>query len=470
MSSTSASPEAGPFARGAWSRLPVRVVVEGVAKALLAAFIFFACFAFSETSPYDVVAIPTMLLWLMLGIRLHRGILPLVGLLLLYFAAITTALLPYVDEPVPLMWTIQLGYLIVTCLFFAMLFSDETHRRMELALRAYTASCVFSASLGILGYLGLIGNEDLFSKYGRASGTFQDPNVFGSFLTLGALYPMHALLTGTARRPFLCVLATLVVLAGIFLSFSRGSWGGTVVAVGLMVASVFVTSRSPRLRRRILTITAVTAALGLVTMVGLLSVDSVAKQFEARASVTQDYDEGETGRFGNQIRGMEMLLELPFGMGPMHWRQIFRLEPHNSYIGSFANGGWFGGALFIGLVLATGFVGFRLLARDTPFRSHAQIVWPALLMFFLQAVQIDVEKWRHVYMMLGMIWALEAARLNWEWRGRSIGLTRGKEKLDACCTAKPNLNSRAAGSSAQRDSSISASRSTFDASHETHLG
>jgi hypothetical protein len=26
-------------------------------------------------------------------------------------------------------------------------------------------------------------------------------------------------------------------------------------------------------------------------------------------------------------------------------------------------------------------------------------------------MQIDVEKWRHVYMMLGMVWALEAARL-----------------------------------------------------------
>ena len=54
-----------------------------------------------------------------------------------------------------------------------------------------------------------------------------------------------------------------------------------------------------------------------------------------------------------------------------------------------------------------------LMNRDTPFRRHAQIVWPALLMFFLQAVQIDIEKWRHVYMMLGMIWGLEAARLRW---------------------------------------------------------
>ncbi len=34
-------------------------------------------------------------------------------------------------------------------------------------------------------------------------------------------------------------------------------------------------------------------------------------------------------------------------------------------------------------------------------------------MFFLQAMQIDMEKWRHVYMMLGIVWGLEAARVRW---------------------------------------------------------
>ena len=117
------------------------------------------------------------------------------------------ALIPYLDEAFPLTWTIQLIYLALTCVFFAMLFSDETHDRMELALRAYTASCVFSAALGIVGYLDLIGIEDLFYKYGRASGTFQDPNVFGSFLTLGALYLMHGLLNGTAPPALVLALA-----------------------------------------------------------------------------------------------------------------------------------------------------------------------------------------------------------------------------------------------------------------------
>ena len=403
----------GPTAAGGVSVLRA---LQGLAKALFAAFIFFACFAFSDASPYDLVALPTILLWLCLGIRLHRGVVPLVALLILYLVAIVTALIPYLDESVPLTWTIQLIYLALTGVFFAMFFADDTHARMELALQAYTVSCLFSAVLGIVGYLGLIGVEDLFYKYGRASGTFQDPNVFGSFLTLGALYLMRNLLTGETRRPVLSFLSLIVLLAGIFLSFSRGSWGGTLVATAVMVGAVYLTCDSARLRRRILVLVGATAVLAVLVLCALLSIDSVQKMFLDRATVTKDYDEGETGRFGNQIRGIGMLIEMPMGMGPMHWRLIFGLEPHNSYIGGFANGGWLGGAVFIGLVLATGYVGFRLMARPSPFRAHAQIVWPALMMFFLQAMQIDIEKWRHVYMMLGMVWALEAARLRWQAR------------------------------------------------------
>lgn len=412
MASTMA-PGAARWQAGAWARIPVLSVLKRLATLLLVAFIFFACFAFSDTSPYDVVAIPTIVLWLCLGLRLHRGMVPLLWLLILYVSAITVALMPFVDQPLPVTWTIQLAYLAITGVFFAMLFSDDTEARMELALKTFVASCLLSSAFGIVGYFGFIPTEDLFYKYGRASGTFQDPNVFGSFLTLGALYLMHGLLLGTSRRPILSSAILMVIVAGIFLSFSRGSWGGTLIAVAVMVGSVYTTTPSARLRRRIVILTVLAVAATAVAIVGLLSIGDTAEMFSKRAAVTQDYDTGETGRFGNQMRGLAMLLDEPLGMGPLRWRLIFALEPHNTYIGSFANGGWLAGVTFIGLVLTTSVVGFRLMRRDTPYRRHAQIVWPALLMFFLQAVQIDIEKWRHVYMMLGMVWGLEAARLRW---------------------------------------------------------
>ncbi|KMO30397.1 O-antigen ligase family protein [Methylobacterium aquaticum] len=392
--------------------VPFLHLLRGFGHVLMAAFIFFACFAFSDTSPYDIVAIPTIVLWVLLGVRLYRGAIPVVIILLAFVAATVVALIPYLDEDLPAVWTVQLGYLAVTGIFFTLFFSDDSDRRVEAALKVYTASTLFCAILGIGGYLELIGNEKLFSMYGRASGTFQDPNVFGSFLTLGALYLMHNLLTGRARRPLLSGLGLFILLAGVFLSFSRGSWGGTLVVSGLMVLMLYRTS-APRLRRRIVLLAALTAGFGAVALVGLLSVGSVGETFAKRAAVTQDYDEGETGRFGNQLRGIGMLIEDPLGMGPLRWRRTFNLEPHNSYIGAFSNGGWIGGVTFVFLVLMTSRVGFRLMSQDTPYRRHAQIVFPALLMFFLQAVQIDIEKWRHVYMMLGIVWGLEAARVRW---------------------------------------------------------
>ena len=68
MASTMA-PGASRWQAGAWARIPVLSVLKRLATLLLVAFIFFACFAFSDTSPYDVVAIPTIVLWLCLGLR-----------------------------------------------------------------------------------------------------------------------------------------------------------------------------------------------------------------------------------------------------------------------------------------------------------------------------------------------------------------------------------------------------------------
>ena len=179
-----------------------------------------------------------------------------------------------------------------------------------------------------------------------------------------------------------------------------------------MVGFTWITSAA-RVRRRINALALVALAILPIIAVGVLSIDGVAERFTDRAQLTKDYDEGETGRFGNQRRSIPMLIERPAGFGPLRFRLIFGLEPHNSYIGGFANGGWIGGLAFIGLVLTTVFVGFRLCLVPSPYLRQAQIAFPAMLMFFLQAFQIDIDHWRHVYLLLGMVWGLEAARLRW---------------------------------------------------------
>ena len=124
-----------------------------------------------------------------------------------------------------------------------------------------------------------------------------------------------------------------------------------------------------------------------------------------------------TGRFGNQIRSIPMLLDRVNGFGPLRFRLIFGLEPHNSYVNAFASYGWLGGFAFVLLVGLTTYVGFRVVWKPSPYRRVAQVYWPSLLVFLLQGFQIDIDHWRHVFLMFGAVWGIETARVRWLERG-----------------------------------------------------
>jgi O-antigen ligase len=327
---------------------------------------------------------------------------------------------PYLDQSDSVMWAVISLYLAITAIFFAMFFSDDTHRRVELALKAFLASCLVAATAGIMGYFDILGTYERFTDMDRAMGTFRDPNVFGSFLILGVLYVSRDLLTGEGKRPLLGFVLLPILLIGIFLAFSRGTWAVTVLAIALLVVMTFTTSRSARVRRRIVTMSVVTGMLAVASIIGLLTREEVRGMFEERAHVVQPYDTGETGRFGQHLRAIPELLDRPNGFGPMRYKYMFRFDPHNTYLNSFASGGWIGGIAFLGLVLLTTFVGLRLSLRPSPYQAHAQIFFAAHVTLVLQSFQIDVDHWRQVYLIWGALWGLEAARVRWVAAQRSM--------------------------------------------------
>ncbi len=48
-----------------------------------------------------------------------------------------------------------------------------------------------------------------------------------------------------------------------------------------------------------------------VLLIVALSIEDIRKVFETRASLEQSYDVGTTGRFGDQLRSIPMLFDLP---------------------------------------------------------------------------------------------------------------------------------------------------------------
>ncbi len=368
---------------------------------------------FIEPSPYDFLILLTIFAWAARGFSIHRAILPFVLFLSLWVLGGMIGLIPYWNEEDPVGFMNHTLFISSTGLFYALFLSQNTSRRADLLLTAYAASCILAAAIAVVTWLGSFDLGDDWVRDGRAMAPFKDPNVLGSYLVTGALYLMQRLLLGRWRFLWLTLPSLALILTALFLSFSRGSWGAMVISMVMMSGFLFKTADSLKMRANILGGATAVVVLAGIGLVGALSVDSVRDFFFQRAAVTQDYDGGPNGRFGNQQRSIPILLESPNGMGPLRFRLTFGLEPHNSYINAFASNGWLGGFSFIMLTLATFWVGFRQCLTDHPWIRQAQVLFPATFVFFVQGLQIDIDHWRMFYVSLGSVWGIEAARRRW---------------------------------------------------------
>lgn len=363
--------------------------------------------ALIEPSPYEVVFLLAVFVFALTGIRFSQKLLPLALLLLLYNIGGTFSLIPWMDDAAAVRFTAVSVYLMITAVFLAGIMAEDPVGRLETLRRGYLFAAWGAGFAGILGYFDIAGLGSIFTLYGRASGTFKDPNVLGPFLVLPIVYLLQHVLIGRLglMRGLLLMSVPLVAL---FLTFSRGAWGNLVAATLLMVALTFLTAPSAARRARIIGLSLLALGFVVVALLFALSFENIRSVFEVRANLVQDYDGGVTGRFGNQLRSIPLLLDEPNGFGPLRFRWLFPEDPHNVYINAFASYGWLGGFSWLALMAATCLVGWRLVFQRTPRQTHAIALWSVLFVTILQGVQIDTDHWRHMYLMLGLVWGLAA--------------------------------------------------------------
>ena len=120
------------------------------------------------------------------------------------------------------------------------------------------------------------------------------------------------------------IVGLVLCSTALFVSFSRGAWGAAVFAIVLMAVFSIVTADSHRMRFRIMRSSIIMVFAIGVGVLGVLSDETVREFFFKRASATQEYDEGPTGRFGNQLRSMPMLVERPNGIWSLAFSVDFR--------------------------------------------------------------------------------------------------------------------------------------------------
>jgi O-antigen ligase len=365
-------------------------------------------FAMIEPSPHDVFVGVLAIVCLLAGVTIARNILPMLILLTLLNVGGLLSLFELSTQRDPLQYAAVSIYLATAAVLFACLVANDTSmRRMRIIETAYVLSAVIASAIGILAYFRAVPGADQFLLYGRVKSTFKDPNVFGPFLIL----PLMFLVQGSIVRGIRLstAVASLIIIVGLFLSFSRGAWFHTALSALVMIALMILTAQSQRERVRIIGLSGV-AAFGLIVLViGLLSVSSLRSMLLERAQLIQSYDVGTGGRFQLQELAFGTFLDQPLGLGPFEFGRIYGLQQHNVYLQSFLVYGWLGGIAYLTLVVTTLVVGFRAALIRAPWQLYLIAAYATFVGEVAESFIIDSDHWRHYFLILGLVWGLSAA-------------------------------------------------------------
>ena len=344
------------------------------------------------------------------GLRISRTVAPLLVLFVTFNIGGFISMTQMADiEDTPLYLAVSL-FLALTSVFFAAVIEARPGLFRPIFL-SWLITGVSTAALGILGYFSVFPGADLFTRYERAAGAFQDPNVFGPFLALPAIYLLYRMLTGRPIMMPVYAAPLLIVIVGIFFSFSRGEWGLFGVSAVLLMAALFLGNASGRFRLRIVLMGLLAIAFLVLALLVALQIPGVAEVFTSRARLAQEYDSSHLGRFGRYAIGFMMAMEHPLGIGPLVFGKIFFEDTHNIWLKALLDYGWLGFASWLVMIIWTAAGGFRILFRDRPWQPYLLCAYVVFLGHVGLGTVIDTDHWRHLYLLIGLIWgcmALEA--------------------------------------------------------------
>ncbi|MBY0531645.1 MAG: O-antigen ligase domain-containing protein [Xanthobacteraceae bacterium] len=420
-------------ASSAYTISPARTV-EKLRHLMLWMTGFAGAFVFAEPSPYEIFASATMFVFFASGLALRRGHIPLLALLVAYCFGLSIAVIPVVAENKTALWVAVSWFLAATTLFFACAIAEDTGRRLKLLMSGYMAAAIVASLIAILAYFRLLPGADSFLLYGRAKGTFNDPNVIGPFLVLPGLLAIKRALSFRFKDLVIGGAQVSIIAIAILLSFSRGAWGHFAASAVIFIGLLFVVSNDPRERTRIVGATFAGFAVLAVLLAALLSMQGVGALFAERATLDQSYDTGQLGRFGRHLLGFQLALDMPFGLGPLQFAKIFPEDPHNVYLNAFMTGGWLGGMTYILLVAMTLWVGWKGAMRATPWRPVLLATWAAFFGVAGEGAIIDTDHWRHFWLLAGVLWggAIAAHRYR-------VEMPSGSAAKELPATAEPSL-------------------------------
>ena len=384
-----------------------------LANVMLGVGVFLGGFVMFEPAPYELVFAIMLAVWFPAGLKISRTILPLFLCLFLFSAGgvLSTSQMP--DIVVGLRYVAITFFLCMTSILFAAVIADDMGR-MRLIFRAYVLAAVCTSILGIIGYFGALPGFEIFIRYSRAMGAFKDPNVFGPYLVAPIMYLIYGLLTRSITTAPIRLLFLTILLAGIFLAFSRGAWGLMVISTFMMYVILFLNEQNARQRLKYLMLGVFGFAFITILIAVALQFDAVSSLFSERAKAVQTYDGARIGRFARHAIGFNWAVDTPLGLGPLEFGKVFKEHTHNIWLKSLMGYSWLGFVALLTLVLWTIIGGFRMLFRPRPWQPYFIISYCVFVGHIILGWVIDIDHWRHFFLLIGVIWGCFTLEYRWQ--------------------------------------------------------
>lgn len=391
--------------------------LDRLADFCLALAVFMGGFVIFEPAPYELILSGLLAVFFICGMRIPREILPILVPVFTFTVGGIIASFMIDDYQRGMIYNAVTLFLGLTTVFFAILIKEDMGR-LRLIFRAYVLAATATSILGILGYFGMPGFE-VFTRYDRAQGAFADPNVYAPFLVAPILYLIYGVMRRSVALMPIRIGLLAILLLGELLAGSRAGWGLTAVTAGLFYILLLINEPDVKRRGKYI-LMGVTGFAGLiVAVIGALQVDAVWEIISQRAKVVQEYDGARIGRFARHAIGFELALSKPLGIGNLEFGRIYGEDEHNVYLRSLLSYGWLGFVSWLTIVLWPLIAGFKSLFLLRPWQPYFQIAYVVFFGHLLVGWVIDIDHWRHFYLIMGVMWG--CILLEKQWRQNEFG-------------------------------------------------
>lgn len=292
-------------------------------------------------------------------------------------------------------------FMIVSWIFLIGVLNRFGEQGANAVMTAFAFAGVASTLVSILCYFNLLPFGEWLLYYDRLKGLFKDPNVFGPYLVMVAMYALHrVLLGGSAFKRLTWLASCLIGSVGVLLCYSRAAWMNYAVTLLMFFGLLTVAGRGS-LRKNlsyfIVCIVIVGAAVGYA-----MTIPQVAEVVSYRSEL-QSYD---ADRFANFRAALQLGINNPLGVGPVQSFLMLDYATHNVYLRVFSENGILGFLSFTLFLLVT-LIRTLLLSQRSADRSQRALfalVSASICGTILNSFTIDTLHWRHFWLLLAFGW------------------------------------------------------------------